>query len=97
MGRPPCHSFGATGPSMFSRSGFASFHDRGSPAIFGRDRASSGFTWRAPGREGQPGVRGSPGTMKSYVIAPRWMWLSGPQGPSGNTGPRFHPSSAGSL
>ena len=36
-----------------------------------------------PGTDGQPGVSGSPGTMKSYVIAPRWMWLSGPQGPSG--------------
>ena len=28
-----------------------------------------------------------PGTMKSYVIEPRWMWLSGPHGPSGNVSP----------
>src|SRR5207244_1375095 len=74
----------------------ASFHDNGTLMIFGSDTASRAAMRRAPGSDGHPGVSGSPGTRKSYTMPPRWMWLSGPHGPSGFRVPFLDPSSAGS-
>jgi hypothetical protein len=56
--------------------------------IFGTDTASPIGMRLAPSTQAHPGVSGSPGARKSYVIEPRWMWLSGPHGPSGKTLPR---------
>ena len=51
-------------------------------------------TRRAVSVDAHPGVDGSPG--ESFTL-PRWTPPSGRQGPSGYTGPRVAPSSAGSL
>src|SRR5712691_12674770 len=83
IGRPPCHVAGASGPFNASRIGRASLHESGALMIFGRDAASAALMRVAPGTEAHPGVSGSPGTRKSYPMPPRWMWLSGPHGPSG--------------
>ena len=65
--------------------------------IVGSDTASATRgSGCAPGIDAQPGVSGSPGTRKSYTMPPRWMWLSGPHGPSGYVLPFLKPSSAGS-
>ena len=83
----PFHSGGAAGPPSFSRMGWMSRCDIGSAMTFGTDTASAIGIRRAPAVDAQPGVSGSPGTMKSYAIPPRWMWLAGPHGPFGNTSP----------
>src|SRR5687768_6814849 len=87
IGRPPFHSLGGAGPSSASRIGRASWYESGALMIFGSEGDSAGAIRLAPGTEAQPGVRGSPGAMKSYTIPPRWMWLGGPHGPSGYTFP----------
>ena len=53
------------GPSMFSSRGLASCQESGRAMIFGAEAASSIGMRFAPGTEAQPGVCGSPGTMKS--------------------------------
>ena len=87
IGRPPCHSFGASGPSIVSRIVRASRAESGELMIFGSETASSRGMRFAPGTDAQPGVSGSPGTMKSYGMPPDCMWLSLPHGPSGYTAP----------
>ena len=82
-GNPPCHSFGASGPLIVSRIARASRAESGALMIFGSETASSRGIRFAPGTDAQPGVSGSPGTMKSYGMPPDWMWLSLPHGPSG--------------
>src|SRR5262245_27131404 len=95
-GSAPCQAAGATGPVSASSSGFASRHDNGTAMTVGIERASALVMRLAPSTDAQPGVSGSPGTMKSYVSAPRWMWLAGPYGPSGYVRPFRYPSSWGS-
>src|SRR5204863_366128 len=94
--RPPRQETGVSAPPSASRITRASRHDSGTLTIFGTEIASAIGIRRAPGTDAHPGVSGSPGTRKSKGIPPRWMWLSGPQGPSGYVFPFLKPSSAGS-
>ncbi len=65
MGSAPCQDGGATGPPRLARIGCASRHDMGTAAMRGTERASDSAIRFAPSTDGQPGVSGSPGTMKS--------------------------------
>ena len=73
IGSAPVHSRGAGGPPIDSRITCASAYDSGALMIFGSDTASLRSMRFAPGSEAHPGVSGSPGTMKSYTVPPRWM------------------------
>ena len=61
----PCHDAGVSGPPSASSSGIASRAESGTAMILGTARDSLTSIRLAPSTEAQPGVSGSPGTIKS--------------------------------
>jgi len=83
MGKRPCQSLGASGPFIFSRSGLASRHERGSAGIFGT--ASAHLPARmcfAPGTmpNGRGGIAGNDVIVSDRAALDMTL---GPHGPWG--------------
>ena len=95
-GNPPWKPAGTAGPARFERIFDASFDDSTTAGIFGSVGAVAGSSRTASGVAPTPGVRGSPCQNQLYFALPLCDWKSARHGPSGHTGPRANPSSAGS-
>ena len=73
-GKPPCQLLGASGVLVFAsrlKISSASAAESGTMGILGRILDSASGIRRAVSVDAHPGVKGSPGTRKSYTTAPR--------------------------